>query len=147
MRYALFDNMSAAIVERSPVVVKDCLVLQFTGAQDGAVAVFQNGNVTYYEEITDGACMLRASACVGVVSVGVKVIAEKVTEWACEGLRGTLLESGEILVTPDDNNLPQEFVRLRQENQEMRKNISSLEEKNSALMQRLDDMMAGWAIT
>lgn len=147
MKYVLFDTMKGAVCDRSPVVAKDVFEVEINNAPAGAVAVFQNGDASYYEKIVNGSCSVPAPALVGLVSVSVKLITNTVKEWTCEGLQGTLLENGQVLITPNDNDLPREFVNLMQENQAIRDELASIKKIILAFQTRINEMMEGWAIT
>lgn len=146
MRYVLFATMKGAICDRSPILIKDVFEIEIEGAPEGAVAIFRNGDTSYYEKIIDGRCSVPASAMIGTVTVGVKLITDTVIGWECEGLQGTLLEDGQVLVAPNDNDLPEEFVGLMIENQQIREELKSLKNMIHAVQARIDEMMEGWAL-
>ena len=147
MTYALFDNMTGAVVDRTPVVIEEKIALQFNGAPKKATAFIKadNGDTFYRDLNEDGTCEIPVRE--GVLRVYVKTFGTSFRTWKCEELAVSRVDSDRYLLSPNDTNLPVEFVRLKQENQEIREKQKELEKQIAETNVRIDKMLEGWDIT
>lgn len=146
MEYRLLNDGQGVILTRQPKTVDGDLRVTFRGAPDGAVALFASGDVKCFRTISDGACEVPRNLLGGAVSVSVICYDGTVRPrgWTCEGIFVTKLESGKLLVAPDDNNLPLEVVNLKIANHELREDLAELEEKFNKLSEKFTSMMEGY---
>ena len=56
------------------------------------------------------------------------------------------IPSGEVIICPNDSNLPLEFVKLKIENEELRADNKKLHERLDELDARLTKIMEGYDI-
>ena len=150
MKYKIFKNNRGVITDRQPRVVSGALEFQFAGAKEGLTAVIstQNG-ATYYRELEDGKCSIPSrhlEGSIGVVLVRMnrRTPCEKIE---CEGIRAIQQSSGCVLILPDDANIPDEIVRLRQEMEELREEYSALMGEFDMLKESFEKMKEGYNIT
>ena len=147
MIYALFDTMTGAVIDRAPAVVGEKISLQFNGAPEKATVFVkaENGDTFYRDLGKDGSCEIPVRY--GVLKVFVKTFGTSFRTWECEELKISRIDEGRNLLCPNDTNLPLEFVKLRQENQEIRENEKRLQAQIDATNVRIDKMLDGWDIT
>ena len=144
IRYKLLGDGSGIILTRRADVSSEELSVFFDGAPDGATAIFQNerGN-TYYRELSNGSCTAPVSNMLGATAVSVAVLNEGGSRFFCEGIFARALKNGEILVAPDDMNLPDVVASLRVENQALHEAIDALAElpdKVERVLARVKDL-------
>ena len=144
LRYKLLGCGEGVILSRQPDVVSDELVVLFEGAPDGATAIFENeGGRAYYRELSNGSCKVPISNMPGVTTVSVTTFEGDGTRFLCESIVARLLRGGEMLVAPDDMNLPNVVAELRIQNQilsESVEKLSDLPEKVERLLSRIREL-------
>lgn len=155
MKYRLLDNNTGVILTRSaeiatpPVCVGDGCFISFEGAPDGAVAVFTWKGYTFYRDLASGKCAFPQAIDGGDVDVTVALIATdgNTRRWECEGLIARRTADGNIIIAPNDANLPGEIARLRIENDQLRDEQARLNERLLELDKKLTRIMEGYNIT
>lgn len=155
MKYRLLDNNTGVILTRSaeitppPVCVGDGCFISFEGAPDGAVAVFTWKGYTFYRDLASGKCAFPQAIDGGDVEVTVALIATdgNTRRWECEGLIARRTADGNIIIAPNDANLPGEIARLRIENEQLRDEQARLNERLLELDKKLTRIMEGYNIT
>lgn len=145
--YKLFDTMTGAILDRNPVIVQGKIGIQFLGAPAKSVAFIKSENGdTFYRDLNESfSCEIPVRE--GVLKVWVKTFGTSFKTWECEEMVVSRVDDSHHLVCPNDNNLPAEFVRLREENQEIREKNKELEKHIAETNARIDKMLEGWDIT
>lgn len=155
MKYRLLDNDTGVILTRSaeiatpPVCVGDGCFIVFEGAPDGSVAVFTWKGYTFYRDLASGKCAFPQAIDGGDVDVTVALIATdgNTRRWECEGLIVRRTADGNIIIAPNDANLPGEIARLRIENDQLRDEQARLNERLLELDKKLTRIMEGYNIT
>lgn len=146
MKYALFDTMTGAVLDRTPTEVHGGLPLEFVGAVEGSrVMLTTEDGVVFYVKIENGACV--APFLTGKIQVRVKHFGTRVDTWVCEPLKVIDLGEGRALVYPEDQDIFAELVRVRMELQGIRDEQKVQKGDILATNKRLDDMLEGWGIT
>ena len=148
MIYKLLDTNTGVILTRQQHVVKGEAKIEVKGAPDGANIIFITENREFVRKLECGFCVAPVAKMNGTVSVCVKALNERgrVRTWNCEGIVVTQLGEGNVLLVPDDMDMPAKFVQLLAENQEMRENMHKLENTIKELSQKVDGMLEGWDI-
>lgn len=147
--YKLLSNGRAVILNRSAVVAKGKVEFEFQNAPLGANAVFSslNSKEKYYRPLENGACNVPAEYFEGTVDITLAIFNQSpIKRWRCESLKCTKMSGGEVLIVADDANLPEEFVKLRVEVDELREKNGSLERKIEALHKSFQEIMQGYNI-
>lgn len=155
MKYRLLDNNTGVILTRSaeiatpPVCVGDGCFIVFEGAPDGSVAVFTWKGYTFYRDLVGGKCAFPKAIDGGDVDVTVALISAdgKTRRWECEGMIARRTADGNIIIAPNDANLPGEIARLRIENEQLRDEQARLNERLLELDKKLTRIMEGYNIT
>lgn len=144
--YKLLNDGQGVTLTRQPGVVDGDLIVSFDGAPDGAVALFARGSDRCFRTIESGACTLPKTMLCGTLDVAVICYDGSVDpkSWKCEGLCVTVLKSGELLITPDDNNLPLEVANLKIASHKLREDYAELEKKFKILSEKFTSMMEGY---
>ena len=148
MKIVLLNNYTAVIVDRSAQIAGDEIDLEVGGVEipNGSSLVAMCGNgISHYQEIKDGRCTLPTKHLDGVIPIFIKVFDEKVLTWKCEALYCQRLADG-VLVSPNDSDLPEEFAKLKLENDEIRNYIRELEDHILKFNKELNDMKRGWNV-
>ncbi len=148
MEYKILDNGTAVLLTRQPEPIKDELCVTFTGVPTGATAIFEVGDTAIYRLLEEDSCVVPVYKLVGEVKVTVVILdgSARPQKWICEELKGHRLESGEILVAPNDMNLPQRYVELKLENQILRDNDKELHARLDELREKLEKLYEGYDI-
>ncbi len=147
MIFKLFGNKTGVIINRQPEVVDEVLAFYFEHAPHKATAIFQvKDGASYYRELENGACSISPDKLTGEVAVSVTILNGEAAPplWSCEELKVDRLESGEFLVMPNDMNLPLEFIKLKQENEDIRAVLKRLEDQIFTLQSTLEKIMEGY---
>ena len=149
MIYKIFDNDTGVILSRNPVTVYDDLSVSFSGAPENATAIFDTENASLYRPLTDGACTVPADVLIGAIRVTVVVFDGSACSrrWPCEELFAEKLRDGGTLVFPNDMNLPQRFVELKKENDDIRQSQKRIEERLAELEDRIERLLDGYDLT
>ena len=114
--YKLLNDGQGVILTRQPDVLEGDLVVTFSGAPAGAVALFKAGGTTCYRELeAGGSCLVPRRILNGTIQVSVTCYNGTVTpqRWKCENLIASALPNGTVILAPDDNNLPLEVVNVK----------------------------------
>lgn len=149
MKIVLLDNYSAVIIDRSAHVVGEEVVFEFEGVEipSGSSLVAMCGDgISHYREIVNGRCTLPTEHLHGVVPIYIKVFGKTVLTWKCEALKCQRTQRGEVMISPNDSDIPAEFVKMKLENQEIRTRVKELEDYIRSLEKKFDDMMRGWKV-
>lgn len=150
LQYKLLDNENGIILSRQPIVVSKEMTVSFSDAHLATTAIFETEkHETYYRELSSGVCSLDVSGITGTLKVTAVQIDDRARplRWFCEELKLTRLDSGEILVAPNDTNIVQTVANLRLENQDIRDKLKSLSNKYDDLEDRLERIMEGYDVT
>lgn len=147
MLYRLLDNQTGVLLNRKPLRVEGELVLSFPQGADKMTVSIESDGVQYYRELRGKLCRIDTAKLNGEVRVALLDTAKGHTQkrWVCEELFVEHTEHA-TWVYPNDN-LSQEMIRLRLENEGMRKRIGTLEKKIDALNGQIDHLIAGYDIT
>jgi hypothetical protein len=147
MTYKLLSTGRGIITTRQAKVVKDNAMFLFSGAPEGAMAVFTMPGATYYRELKSGRCNIPAKYLDGniAVSIALNDKTAKIKRYSCEGLQATKLSDG-VLLAPDDSNLAEEFAKSRVEADELRGEFEALREEFVNLKKQFNDMMQGYGL-
>lgn len=145
IKYRIFDSGRGFIVTRRPVVQSESVRLRFEGLPDGTTVMIERGDgMTIYKK--------PVGYCVDVALKGeetYKVTASlfdtsaRPERWACEGIRTENLQDGTVLVMPDDNDLPDEVIRLREDNEDLRRELNELKNKTDEMKDMIERIMEG----
>lgn len=145
--YKFLDNNTGIILTRNPQTFKDKFIVRFEGAKKNAVAAFAFADGTeLYRELKDGECSIRLPNNEGEMKVAVTVLdgTAKPRTWVCEQIKYKKCACGEMLVSPNDMNLPQTVTELKLENEELRIEFAKLEEKYVTLENYVKKIMEGY---
>lgn len=142
--YKLLDNKSGIIITRNPKSINEKIKIRFEGAPDMAYAVFEfsHGHETY-KELYDGECTISFPHNSGTIKVAV-VLEGSTERWICEQLKYDVAPCGDILVSPNDMNLPKVVTDLKIENEKQRNEIKRLNKRLDDLETRLKNIMEGY---
>lgn len=93
-------------------------------------------------------CAIPAAFLNGTVKVTVAVLdgSARPQKWSCESLSAERQEDGSVLVSPDDNDLPQKVTALQLENDCIREEIKNFSQELSDLSERIQTMLDGYDI-
>lgn len=146
MKYKLLYDGKGVILSRQPMIVDGDVEVKFDGAPDGAVALFVCGKDKRFRTIESGVCTLPKDMLSGSIEVSVINYDGTVNphRWTCEGLFADTLKSGEIIISPDDNNLPAEVAGLKIANHKLNDQLAELERKFKILSEKFTSMMEGY---
>lgn len=152
LKYKLLTNGSGVLVSRQPGTVKKTIEFSFSDLGKVTTAIFEtvknSETSTYYRELSDGKCSLDISDISGTVKVvAAHLGGARTTRYICEELQLTKLSSGEILVAPNDMNLPGTVTQIRIELDEIRKGVSDILKKYEELEDSLEKIMEGYDVT
>ncbi|MCD8309494.1 MAG: hypothetical protein LUD19_06540 [Clostridia bacterium] len=148
MEYKILDK-SGVIISRQPETVTGELSITFTNAPDNATAVFKTSSGTLYRPLQDNACTIPFRTLTGEIEVTVTVLNGKAKPpvYKCEGLKAQTLKSGEVLVLPNDMDLPSKVTDILIDMQDIRAELKDLSDKYSELGEKLDGILEGYDIT
>ena len=147
MTYKIFNNGRGVITSREPELVSGDLEFLFNGAPEGATAIIiaQNGT-SYYRELKERRCSVPSKYFEGSVEVGVAVMNGKIPtdRWSCEGLRAIKQPGGQVLILPDDGDIPGIMAMMRVEMDELRQENKKLKEAQAALRRDFETIKQGY---
>lgn len=148
IKYRLFDNGKGVILTRQAFVHRGDLPLEFENASDEATVIAEaKDGTSYYRQLSGGKCYIPLDNIEGDVKITVALMGKTpVTRWSCEEIKIQRLEDGQVLVAPNDMNLPDKVIELYIENDTLRKDITGLTNKIAAIEQRLSDLLEGYDI-
>lgn len=149
MEIKLLDNKKGFILTRQPEVVDDSLYITFTGAPENATAIFENGEDSLYKLLRENCCEVPKNFLVGEIKITVAILNGEVNspKWECEGIKASKTKDGNILIAPNDMNLPEKMVEIQLEMQEIQNNLSTLSKNYSELETKLTKLLEGYDIT
>ena len=146
--YKLLGNNKGVILTRNPQVTERNVNISFKNAPSNALAVleFDSGREVY-KPLLEGECSV-ALPPQSEGSMKVAVIINNGTvnprKWICEQMQFCRTPKGEVIVSPNDFNLPQEFVDLKLENESLREDNKKLHKRLDELDTRLNNIMEGY---
>lgn len=151
--YKLLDNGTGVLLTRTVGLVgpeERSLEVAIANAPEGATVIFDLGEGKQCFRVPEeGNCSLPAALLDGEIRVTVVIFDGSATppKWLCDELKVVRHPAGGVIVAPNDQNLSQEVVRLRLENEAMRA-------ENKRLAERMDKfdawrvrLMEGYDIT
>lgn len=144
--YRVLNNGTAVLLTRQPSLENGEICVTFTGAPSDATAIFEfNGN-SIYRLLDEGTCTIPADKLKGPVVVTLAVLdgSSRPEKWICEELMADPWEDGLVLIGPNDAKLPQRFMELKLENEEIRILNENLEERIKALEDKLESLYEGY---
>lgn len=150
MEIKLLDNKKGFILTRQPEIVKDELLITFSGAPEKATAIFESSQDSLYRALSDGCCSVPESFLEGgEIKITVTVLdgTARPPKWTCEGIKATKLKSGSFVVCPNDMDLPQKVVEIQLEMQKIREKMEVLLKSYSELDTKLKKLLEGYDIT
>ncbi|MBR2388110.1 MAG: hypothetical protein IKB02_09980 [Clostridia bacterium] len=146
--YKLLDNNKGIILKRNLVVADREIKLSVDNAPSSSLAVFEfdNGRESY-KPVPEGECSLTLPATgKGRIKVAIIINNGMVNprRWLCEGLQYCHTSSGDLIVYPDDSNVPQEITDLKIENEKLREENIKLHKRIDEIDTRLKKIMEGY---
>ena len=149
MEYKLLCDKTGVILTRQPELVTDKLFITFTGAPEGATAVFErdDGN-SMYRLIEGEICSLDASFLRGTIKCTVAMLngSVKAQKWLCEGIKTVRIKDVGVIVSPDDVNLQNKLVKIQIEKAALQNTVDKHEERISELEKKLTKLLEGYDI-
>ena len=149
MEIKLLNNKKGFILTRQPEVVDDCLYITFTGAPENATAIFENEEDSLYRLLRENCCEVPKNFLVGEIKITIAILDGdiKSSKWECEGIKASKTKDGNILIAPNDMNIPEKIVDVQLEMQEIKDNIHTLMKNYSELETKLTKLLEGYDIT
>ena len=149
MEIKLLDNKKGFILTRQPEVVDNSLYITFTGAPENATAIFENGKDSLYKLLRENCCEVPKNFLVGEIKITIAILDGdiKSSKWECEGIKTSKISDGNILIAPNDMNIPEKIVDVQLEMQEIKDNIHTLMKNYSELETKLTKLLEGYDIT
>lgn len=149
MEYKLLCDKTGVILTRQPELVTDKLFITFTGAPEGATAVFErdDGN-SMYRLIEGEICSLDAVFLRGTIKCTVAMLngSVKAQKWLCEGIKTVRIKDVGVIVSPDDVNLQNKLVKIQIEKAALQNTVDKHEERISELEKKLTKLLEGYDI-
>lgn len=148
MEYRLLNDGCGVILTRQPELAADEITITFSGAPDGAVAIFSSDTDSYYRVLSDGCCSISISLIHDELEVCVTHYdgSARPRRWTCEGIRAISVSDGKIIL-PNDSNLPQEVARLKESDHTLREEFAALKAELKRLEEKFTSMMEGYDLT
>lgn len=129
MRIRLLNNGTGVILTRQAKIVEDDITFTFESAHEGSTAIFESKGNSYYRELNDGKCVLPFRALDGEISVTVFIKGNSKAIWRCECFKAECLPDGNVILMPNDGDIPGEMARIRVENHDLREKNVELESR------------------
>ena len=148
--YRVLNNGTAVLLTRQPELERGEVLIAFTGAPDGATAIFECNGDSIYRLLKDGICIISADKLSGPVAVTLAVLdgSARPKKWICEELVADVREDrGGVILSPNDANLPERVTELKLENEELRNAQKNLENAIKALEEKLTSIYEGYDFT
>lgn len=144
----LLDNKSGVILTRQPELVREEAVFKFIGAPEGATAIFESNGENLYRPLNEGSCVVYVGKLKGEVRISVSVLEGQADAclWSCEGLKVEPVKHSKLIM-PNDMNLPERYIELKLENEEIRISQVRLEQRMAELEEKLENIMEGYDLT
>lgn len=152
MEYKLLKSyMKGILLTRQPEAVTDGdeLYITFTGAPDGATAIFEGEDgYSLYRVLKDESCKIPSTFLLGTITVRVAVLNGTTSSpvYICEGIKATVTAAA-IIVRPDDTNLPDTVREIQLNLQEIKDEMENFTKKYSELNTKLTKLLEGYDIT
>ena len=143
--YKVFTNGTAVILTRQPTLITpdEEVYIHFDGASANT-AIMEIGGKTMYRPLRNSLCAISAARLTGEIKVTLADFNETEPKtWACEELLATEYDNG-ILIAPNDMNMPERFVELKRENEEIRMMINDLYKQLKDMNKRIEKMLEGY---
>lgn len=149
LEYKILGNGTAVILTRQPEIVHGELRVDFTCAPLGATAIFESNGSSVYRLLDGISCSVPVSRLDGAVKVTLALLDGSASpkKWVCEELMTKKEKNGGVLVSPNDMNLPQRYIELKLENEEIRRENKCLAERVKKLENRLETILEGYDLT
>lgn len=149
IEYKLLEK-DGVILTRQAEIANNEVVVRFFGGSDDATAIFvSEEGKSFYRKLSNGTCEIPSEKLNGSIKVTVAVLNGNtpLRKWHCEGLKTIKLRDGGTLILPDDMNMPQKFVELRLECQNLQQSNERLEARVKELEERLEKLLEGYDLT
>lgn len=148
-KYKILDNGTSVLITRQPKLVYDELFIDFSDAPSGCTAIFESGGDYLYRLLEGNVCSIPVDKLEGAVKVTVVLFDGSASprKWTCEELFAEKQENGGILISPNDMNLPQRFVELKLENEDIRQTNKLIEKRLEELENKLERVLEGYDLT
>lgn len=147
MEYRLFQNQGRGfILTRNVEIVEKELIITFSGAPPNATAIFENGNSdSLYRLIEDGACSVPADFLIGGVKLTVTALngRNSAPKFFCEEIF-TERKNGVLIVCPNGLDIPLQIIEIFSQMQDIRGEMSALNERQDELGKKLDKLLDGY---
>lgn len=150
MEYKLIENIKKGfILTREPDEVGDELIITFTGAPNGATAIFENesGN-SLYRLLKDETCSIPKEFIKGSVTATVAVLNGQADapKYRCEAIYSKSV-GGVLVVCPGGLDIPQEIISVYACMQDLNNKQITLTKAIDELNEKLARLLDGWDIT
>ncbi len=147
MEYRLLDTTKRGfMLTRKPEIVEGELVISFSAAPPSATAIFENGNGnSLYRLIEDGACSVPADFLTGTVKLTVTALngRNSAPKFVCEEIF-TERKNGVLIVCPNGLDIPLQIIEIFSQMQDIREEMSALNERQDELGKKLDKLLDGY---
>lgn len=149
MEYKLIENIKKGfILTREPEQVDDELIITFTGAPNGATAIFENeGGNSLYRQLNDATCSIPKEFINGSVSVTIAVLngRSNAPKYYCEKIYSKVV-GGAVIVCPNGIETPKEIISIYAFMQDLKKRQDALNTAIDEINKKLADLLDGWDI-
>jgi hypothetical protein len=150
MEYKLLEIGDGVILLRQPKVVYNELSLFFDGSPENSTAIIETeSGDSFYRELKDGRCSVPSKKLEGDVKVSVALFNGDTPNrtWKCEGLKVSKLRDGGTLIAPNDMNLPQRYVELKVESDNIRRANERITNLVKKLERKIENLLEGYDLT
>jgi hypothetical protein len=150
MEYKILKDFKKGILlTRGAEIVQGELLVTFSGAPEGAVAIFENRSTgdALYRRLEDNTCSVPEAFLRGEIGVSVTVMDGKTASpvYVCTEIKAELIE-GAVLVTPNDEDLARALGEVLTEMQTMKDELKKANDKCSELEIKLNKLIEGYDI-
>lgn len=150
MIYKILKTGRGVIQTREAIITGPEVEFSFYDAPKYATAIFtlQDGT-SYYRELEDGKCRIRADKLRGCVEVTVAVLADKtpIDKWECEGFCVHKQPDGSIVILPNDDDLPGRFSEMAVQLDKEIRAREALEQRLEQLEKEFKRIKQGYNLT
>lgn len=152
MEYKILQSYrKGVLLTRQPEVINgESLYITFTGAPEGATAIFQrkSDKSSIYRLLKDLTCEVPEDFLDGEIALRVSLMDGTVSQpvFVCEEIKATKTDMG-TLVCPNDTNVPETLVEIQLDMQTISDKINKLMDKYSELNTKLEKLLEGYDIT
>lgn len=146
LEYKILGNGTAVVLTRQPEIVHGEINVIFSGAPSDATAIFECDGIAIYRPLKDNACEIPGNKLTGAVKVTVAILDGSASpdKWVCEELLAEKQKNGGVLISPNDMNLPQRFIELKLENEDIRQTNARIAARLEKLEDRLTTLLEGY---